>query len=134
MDKKNDDSKKRIESYARLIKDATDKRKEVMSAAEVARKMDVPPTAVYRLERGANDVRISTLLKYLETFGFRLEIVKDDIEVVPNPKRNKKMPDIETLKTPSKRRERIRFLRYMLMIEEMELSREEDDSKGEDEN
>ena len=40
-----------------------------LSQAEVARRMNVPRTSVYRIERGQN-VTIATLTKYLRACGF----------------------------------------------------------------
>jgi ribosome-binding protein aMBF1 (putative translation factor) len=50
------------------------RRKAGLSQSEVARRMDVPPSAIVRLESGAHSPTLTTLSRYAAAIGVRLEV------------------------------------------------------------
>ena len=126
--KENNEAPKRLEAYQALVKKAVEKRSENISASDLANKLNVKVTGIYRMERGNQDMRLSTMIAYLQSFGYRLEIVPDTLEVVPNRKKMKKekteIEGLETLKLSS-RRQRLRLLKYLISLEEASLDDEE---------
>ena len=124
--KGNNGTTKRLEAYQALVKKAVEKRSEHISASDLANKLNVKVTGIYRMERGNQDMRLSTMIAYLQAFGYRLEIVPDTLEVVPNIKK-KETPGIEGLESLkiSSRRQRIRLLKYLISLEEASLDDEE---------
>lgn len=124
--------KKYLVNYQNLIKEAAAKRKENISAKEIAEKMETTPSVIYRMERGESMVSLRTLLSYLSEFGYKLMIVPDKLEIVPNEPRMSKLPKLDIIefnKEKSLRRRRIIMLRYLLAIEEAGL--DDDDNKEE---
>lgn len=124
--------KKYLVNYQNLIKEAAAKRKENISAKEIAEKMETTPSVIYRMERGESMVSLRTLLSYLSEFGYKLMIVPDKLEIVPNEPRTSKLPKLDIIefnKEKSLRRRRIIMLRYLLAIEEAGL--DDDDNKEE---
>lgn len=124
--------KKYLVNYQNLIKEAAAKRKENISAKEIAEKMETTPSVIYRMERGESMVSLRTLLSYLGEFGYKLMIVPDKLEIVPNEPRISKLPKLDIIefnKEKSLRRRRIIMLRYLLAIEEAGL--DDDDNKEE---
>lgn len=124
--------KKYLVNYQNLIKEAAAKRKENISAKEIAEKMETTPSVIYRMERGESMVSLRTLLSYLSEFGYKLMIVPDKLEIVPNEPRISKLPKLDVIefnKEKSLRRRRIIMLRYLLAIEEAGL--DDDDNKEE---
>ena len=116
---------KAIEQYKKLIEEAALKRKEKVTAKEVAEKLEKKPTEIYRIERGARPINLLTLIAYLQTFGYTLAIVPIKLEIVPNPP---KKPKIETIKYDLKkldRKQRLRLLKFLIAIEEAELGNDD---------
>lgn len=113
--------------YKKLIDSAATKRKETIAAKEVADRMEIKPTVIYRLEKGTRPVNLLTLIAYLQTFGYTLAIVPNKLEIVPNPP---KKPKIETIKYDLKkmdRKQRLRLLKYLIAIEEAELGSDDEE-------
>ena len=120
-----DKSTKRILMYKNMLDKAVEKRKENVSAKELAEKLGIEKTSIYRLERGVNDMKLSTFLAYLDAFDYQIELL---------PKANKskgknctEQTDISsstveiehTLNTSEMdRRQRLRMLQYLLRLEE----------------
>jgi len=125
--KENNEENKRLDAYQYLIKKAVEKRAENISVSELANKLNIKTSGLYRMERGNQDMKLSTMISYLQAFGYRLEIVPDKLEVVPNGRKTK--PDysrmIEELKAPSARRQRLKLLKYLISLEEASLTDEE---------
>ena len=127
----NKENEKRLEAYRRFLCGAVQKRKESISAKDLAEKMDVVPASLYRMESGVNDVKVSTLLAYLDGFGFTIEIIpyekqkKDYVDYVltvnDEPVRIENNRSAETFKD---RRTRLRVLQYLLKLEEEYLNGE----------
>ncbi len=118
---------KAIEQYQKLIEEAALKRKEKVTAKEVAEKLEKKPTEIYRIERGTRPVNLLTLIAYLQTFGYTLAIVPNKLEIVPNPP---KKPKIETIKYDLKkmdRKQRLRLLKFLIAIEEAELGSDDEE-------
>lgn len=123
--KNNDD--KLMAIYKKLIDSAATKRKETIAAKEVADRMEIKPTVIYRLEKGTRPVNLLTLIAYLQTFGYTLAIVPNKLEIVPNPP---KKPKLETIKYDLKkmdRRQRLRLLKFLIAIEEAELGSDDEE-------
>lgn len=120
------DTKKRLEMYQKLIAEAAEKRKAKITVRELADKLEIQTSAIYRMEHGhLKDIKLSTLMSYLFAFGYKLAIVPDKLEIVPNPK---KLPKIEKEvfdKAKIDRRTRIRLLKYLIALEEAELGNDE---------
>lgn len=58
-----------------VLREIVDARKKVgLSQTEVARRMDVPPSAVARLESGAHSPTLSTLSRYAAAIGVTLDV------------------------------------------------------------
>ena len=74
----NEDSARRMEMYRTVLNDAVKSRKENITTKELAEKLSVAPTSLYRLERGTIDIRVSTFLAYLDGFGFTIEIIPNE--------------------------------------------------------
>ena len=49
-----------------------------VSAAEIARLMEVVPEVVYRLEQCQRDARLSTLLRYCHVLGLTVNVTKEE--------------------------------------------------------
>lgn len=123
--KNNDD--KLMAIYKKLIDSAATKRKETIAAKEVADRMEIKPTVIYRLEKGTRPVNLLTLIAYLQTFGYTLAIVPNKLEIVPNPP---KKPKLETIKYDLKkmdRKQRLRLLKFLIAIEEAELGSDDEE-------
>lgn len=121
------DTKKRLEMYQKLIAEAAEKRKAKITVRELADKLEIQTSAIYRMEHGhLKDIKLSTLMSYLFAFGYKLAIVPDELVIVPNPK---KLPKIEKEvfdKAKIDRRTRIRLLKYLIALEEAELGNDEE--------
>lgn len=118
---------KAIEQYQKLIEEAALKRKEKVTAKEVAEKLEKKPTEIYRIERGTRPINLLTLIAYLQTFGYTLAIVPIKLEIVPNPPKKTK---VETIKYDLKkldRKQRLRLLKFLIAIEEAELGNDDEE-------
>ena len=135
----NEDSARRMEMYRTVLNDAVKSRKENITTKELAEKLSVAPTSLYRLERGTIDIRVSTFLAYLDGFGFT-------IEIIPNEEKRTVMESVSGSQSVDKvlkvndipivienigkesdwqdRRSRLRLLQYLLKMEEMYLENE----------
>lgn len=120
---------KRLCAYQELIEKAAQKRSENITVPELADKLNVKPTGIYRLEKGDHDPKLSTILNYLGAFGYHLEIVPDKVEVVPNPVRIKKSPKIEVYDVKTCRRHRLNLLKILIRLEEEYLNMHDNDEE-----
>ena len=135
----NEDSARRMEMYRTVLNDAVKSRKENITTKELAEKLSVAPTSLYRLERGTIDIRVSTFLAYLYGFGFTIEIIPNEekrtvTESVSGSQSVDKVIKvndipivIENIGKESDwqdRRARLRLLQYLLKMEEMYLENE----------
>ena len=135
----NEDSARRMEMYRTVLNDAVKSRKENITTKELAEKLSVAPTSLYRLERGTIDIRVSTFLAYLDGFGFTIEIIPNEekrtvTESVSGSQSVDKVIKvndipivIENIGKESDwqdRRSRLRLLQYLLKMEEMYLENE----------
>ncbi len=71
----NNDNAQRLIMYKTLLEQAVGKRKENISAKDLAEKLKIEPTSIYRLERGVNDMKLSTFIAYLDAFNYEIEII-----------------------------------------------------------
>lgn len=122
--KENNEEKKRLDAYQYLIKKAVEKRAENISVSELANKLNIKPSGLYRMERGNQDMKLSTMISYLQAFGYRLEIVPDKLEIIPNMQATNKIEKETFDKAKFDRRTRIRLLKYLIALEEAELGEE----------
>lgn len=118
---------KAIEQYQKLIEEAALKRKEKVTAKEVAEKLDKKPTEIYRIERGTRPVNLLTLISYLQTFGYTLAIVPIKLEIVPNPPKKTKVETIKYDLRKLDRKQRLRLLKFLIAIEEAELGSDDEE-------
>jgi transcriptional regulator with XRE-family HTH domain len=120
------DSNQRLSIYKTILKQAVEKRKQSISAKELAEKLKIEPTSIYRLERGVNDMKLSTFLTYLDAFDYQIEIApknslsagKTNADYTAN---NGTIIDLEHgLINPYEldRRQRLRLLQYLIKLEE----------------
>ena len=73
------------ELYMHLIQEAKKRRKSLrISADAICKKLGWCRTQLYRLERGENDVKSSTLIKYLDACGYSLAIEMSENELNHN--------------------------------------------------
>lgn len=66
-----------LTAYNMLLASAREKRKATLSVNDLCKKLNFKRSNIYRMESGAIDVKVSTLIHYLHGFGYHLEIVKD---------------------------------------------------------
>lgn len=117
---------KRISMYKDMLDKAVEKRKQNVSAKELAEKLGVEQTSIYRLERGVNDMKLSTFLAYLDAFDYQIDLLpkvnKSGGESNTEPTNtSSSFIEIEhTLIKPSElnRSQRLRMLQYLLRLEE----------------
>ena len=115
--------------YKTLLDQAVGKRKENITAKELAEKLKIEPTSVYRMERGVNDIKLSTFIAYLDAFNFQIEITPktDSVEKETNVDfvTDGDVPlEIEYFKTnPSAldRKQRLSLIKYLIDLEERSL-------------
>ncbi len=122
-----------LEEYLRLISEFKTKRKKQISMADLCRKLNQQRTAIYRIESGDVDPKLSTVINYLHGFGYHLEIVQDPMEIVEDysevhNKPNKNIVDnvieingvmvpienIDKKKTKMNKKDRIKLMYYLL--------------------
>ena len=122
-----------LEEYLRLITEFKTNRKNHISMADLCRKLNQQRTAIYRIENGDVDPKLSTVINYLHGFGYHLEIVQDPMEIVEDysevhNKPNKNMVDfsieingeivtienIDKKKTKMSKKDRIQLMYYLL--------------------
>ncbi|MBR4915345.1 MAG: helix-turn-helix transcriptional regulator [Clostridiales bacterium] len=123
------DNLQRILMYKTLLDQAVGKRKENITAKELAEKLKIEPTSVYRMERGVNDIKLSTFIAYLDAFNFQIEITPktDSVEKETNVDfvTDGDVPlEIEYFKTnPSAldRKQRLSLIKYLIDLEERSL-------------
>lgn len=135
----NEDSARRMEMYRTVLNDAVKSRKENITTKELAEKLSVAPTSLYRLERGTIDIRVSTFLAYLDGFGFTIEIIPNEekrtvTESVSGSQSVDKVLKVNDIPIVIEnngkesdwqdRRSRLRLLQYLLKMEEMYLENE----------
>lgn len=63
---------KELFSYLKAIR-----KKEKLTQEELAKKSGLKLSAIARLEKGTNDIQLSTLMSYLEPMGYKLQITKE---------------------------------------------------------
>ena len=119
----NGKSTRRMAMYKDLLEKAVEKRKENITAKELSRILNVEPTSLYRLERGTNDIRVSTFLAYLDGFGFTIEVVPNSVEKASPVDMvldgHGSQFAIENLGIDvNDRRQRLRLLQYILKLEQ----------------
>lgn len=123
----NNKEPKRLEAYQNFIINAAKIREANITVANLADKLNIRPTGIYRMEKGNQDIKLSTLLTYLQAFGYKLAIIPDALEIVPNrPKFNSEFAGIEQIPIPSKRKQRLLLLRYLVYLEELALNDKEE--------
>lgn len=80
---------KRITEYQKIMSEAVQQRKKLgKTMQEVADKTGIKQPNIVRLESMTHEVKVGTLLAYLDALDCTLEIV---------PRKEKKLPNIETL-------------------------------------
>lgn len=83
------DQEKRMEEYRRIISEAVSLRKESGKTMQnIADEMGIKQPNLFRLESMAHEVKVGTLLAYLDALDCTLEIV-------PRNKKKKKQPKFE---------------------------------------
>ena len=123
------DNTRRLIMYKTLLDQAVEKRKENISAKDLAEKLKVEPTSIYRLERGVNDIKLSTFIAYLDAFSYQIDIIPKtdspekgtDVDFVTAGE----VPlDIEYFKTEPAaldRKQRLSLIKYLIDLEERSL-------------
>ena len=118
------DPKWRLLAYSALINTAAETRKANISVINLCKKLDTSRSVIYRMESGAIDVKLSTLINYLHGFDYHLEIVPDNKNMTDL--KSDMIADINGVQIPIEyyeknkldNRARIRLLK--LLIEQME--------------
>lgn len=125
----------RVAACSELLKSATEKRKANISVINLCKKLDTKRSIIYRMESGAIDVKVSTLLNYLHGFGYHLEIVEDNKEEIEDPKHDMivetdgiQIP-IEHYDSKEKLDKRTRLKLLKLILEQMESELEIEEGK-----
>lgn len=70
--KENKKIEKALFSYLKAIR-----KKEKITQEELATKSGLKQSAIARLEKGTNDIQLSTLMSYLKPMGYKLQIAKE---------------------------------------------------------
>jgi transcriptional regulator with XRE-family HTH domain len=109
---------RRMEAYRGFLDTAVRKRKANISAKELAEKMEIVPASLYRMESGVNDVKVSTLLAYLDGFGFTIEVVPYEKETESAFDYVLNTNDSPVLIENTDRRTRLKLLQRLLKAEE----------------
>lgn len=109
---------RRMEAYRDFLDTAVRKRKASISAKELAEKMEIVPASLYRMESGVNDVKVSTLLAYLDGFGFTIEVVPYEKETESAFDYVLNTNDLPVLIENTDRRTRLKLLQRLLKAEE----------------
>ncbi|MBE7070052.1 MAG: helix-turn-helix domain-containing protein [Ruminococcaceae bacterium] len=109
---------RRMEAYRDFLDTAVRKRKANISAKELAEKMEIVPASLYRMESGVNDVKVSTLLAYLDGFGFTIEVVPYEKETESAFDYVLNTNDSPVLIENTDRRTRLKLLQRLLKAEE----------------
>ena len=68
--------------YNRILTAFSENRKKAVTIAELCRRLKTQRNAIYRIEKGLVDPRLSSIVDYLHGFGYHLEIVPDSPEKV----------------------------------------------------
>ena len=101
----NNDNTQRLIMYKTLLDQAVEKRKENITAKELAEKLKIEPTSVYRMERGVNDIKLSTFIAYLDAFSYQIDIV----------------PKTDSSEKETNRKQRLSLIKYLIDLEEKSL-------------
>lgn len=125
----NNDNVQRLIMYKTLLEQAVGKRKENISAKDLAEKLKIEPTSIYRLERGVNDMKLSTFIAYLDAFNY-------EIEIIPKSEPSAKEINVDFVSDdgttieyshidPSTldHRQRLRLIKYLIELEEKDLGK-----------
>ena len=70
--KENKKIEKALFSYLKAIR-----KREKITQEELATKSGLKQSAIARLEKGTNDIQLSTLMSYLKPMGYKLQIIKE---------------------------------------------------------
>lgn len=70
--KENKEIEKTLFSFLKAIR-----KKEKLTQEELAKKSGLKQSAIARLEKGTNDIQLSTLMSYLKPMGYKLQITKE---------------------------------------------------------
>ena len=125
----NSDNTQRLIMYKTLLEQAVEKRKENISAKDLAEKLEIEPTSIYRLERGVNDMKLSTFIAYLDAFSYEIEIIPKSNPSAKETNIDFVSDDGTTIEcsqiNPSEldHRQRLRLLKYLIELEERDLSK-----------
>ncbi len=125
----NSDNAQRLIMYKTLLEQAVEKRKENISAKDLAEKLKIEPTSIYRLERGVNDMKLSTFIAYLDAFSYEIEIIPKSNPSAKETNIDFVSDDGTTIEysqiNPSElnHRQRLRLLKYLIELEEKDLSK-----------
>ena len=111
-----DDAKKRLLAYQKLISKAVSIRKESGKTMQnVADDAGIAQPNIARLEKMEHEVKVSTLLAYLDSLDCTLEIVPR------NNKQRAKMPKIEQMDSLDKMTAK-QFIRLVLYAQDLAVS------------
>lgn len=132
-----DNNEKKTIIYKTILEKAVQKRKGIISTRELAEKLSVAPTSLYRLERGEVDIRVSTFLSYLDGFGFTIEVVpyksgriQSKPETVPFDLVDEDLHVLaENNSDFNDRKQRLKLLKYLLLLEQQYLESEENNGQ-----
>lgn len=70
--KENKEIEKTLFSFLKAIR-----KKEKLTQEQLAKKSGLKQSAIARLEKGTNDIQLSTLMSYLKPMGYKLQITKE---------------------------------------------------------
>lgn len=116
--------------YKTLLESAVEKRKENISAKDLAEKLKIEPTSIYRLERGVNDMKLSTFLAYLDAFNYQIEIIpktdpaekENSVDLIVNEETPIEIEYAQINPSALDHRQRLRLLKYLIELEEASLN------------
>ena len=127
------DNSQRLLMYKTLLEQAVEKRKENISAKDLAEKLKIEPTSIYRLERGVNDMKLSTFLAYLDAFNYQIEITpktdpaekESSVDLIVNEETPIEIEYAQINPSALDHRQRLRLLKYLIELEEKCLNENE---------
>ena len=68
--------------YELFLKNAKAIRKKNITVTELCERLNAQRTTIYRIERAEVDPKLSTLMQYLNGFGYHLEVVQDQEKAI----------------------------------------------------
>lgn len=132
----------RLATYEQYLNAASEKRKEIISIADICRKLGTQRNTIFRIEHAEVDPRLSSVINYLEGFDYHIEFVPNE-KAVTKAEQEKEIKDytpdfvtevngrnilienIDLNKAKVDKQMRIKVMMYLLGLIESDLKEDE---------